>query len=533
MKRIVAAAVVVLCSLSLEAQSRYLVATKRPFAPGTLKELRQAIAAGEIAGFEAFHGFAATLTENEVQTLRASSEVRWIEPVIERFAVAQARNLGGQTMPYGVELVHAPEAWKGRRTSSVNVAVLDTGIDYRHPELRGVYAGGYNVFNKSASALDDGGHGTHVAGTIAASDDKSGVVGVAPNIRLWGVKVLNQSGAGNTETIVAGIDWVIKKKAEIGGNWVINLSLGSPNNSNAEREAVARAHDAGIMIVAASGNESSATVKAPVIYPAAYPNVVAVGAIDETETVANFSNQGPELDFVAPGVAVLSTIPLGFNYISNITAGATQYFADALDESGTGKVTGEFVYCGLGHPDQFPPNVKGRIAVIKRGELTFANKARNAANAGAIGVVIYNNAATTPISWTLVSDQDPWSYDYKWPFLVVALTRADGESLLQKDGAITIQTDPDDYAFFNGTSMATPHVTGAAALLWCLAPQATRAQVVEALAATARDRGPRGVDPGYGAGVINVFDAAKQLAPTAFQPGGPTTGRPIGKRGRG
>ena len=533
MKRSIVAAFVVLFSTALHAENRYLVATKHPFGNGTLKEVRQALAAGDITPFEAFKGFAATLSEAEVATLRASNEVRWIEPVIERNAVAQARNQSGQTTPYGVELVHAPEAWTGRRADTVNVAVLDTGIDYNHPELQAIYAGGYNLFNKSGTPFDDAGHGTHVAGTIAATDDKNGVVGVAPNVRLWGVKVLNQAGGGNTETVVGGIDWVVKKKAEVGGNWVINLSLGSPKPSAAEREAIARAIDAGIIVVAASGNESSATVKAPVIYPAAYPGVLAVGAIDDTETIAGFSNQGAELDFVAPGVAVLSTIPAGLNFVSSITAGVTQYFADALDRSAAGKVAGEFVYCGLGHPTHFPPTVKGRIAVIKRGELTFAVKARNAFEAGAAGVVIFNNSATTPISWTLLSEADPWSFTYKWPAPVVAMTKTDGEALLNQSGEITLVIDPDDYAFFNGTSMASPHVAGAAALLWCLAPNATPAQVVEALTATARDRGPRGFDPVYGAGVIDVFAAAKQLAPSAFKSGGPTTGRAIGRRGRG
>ena len=536
MIRTTAAAFAILLSTSLFAgdSQQYLVATKRPFGHGALKQLRESIAAGDVRGFRhAFNGFAATLTEAEVAALRASSEVRWIEPVIERYAVVQARNTNGQTMPYGVDLVHAPDAWAGRRVDTVNVAVLDTGIDYRHPELAEYYAGGYNLFNRDATPLDDGGHGTHVAGTIAAADNNVGVVGLAPGIRLWAVKVLNSAGAGNTGTIVGGIDWVIAKKAEVGGNWIINLSLGSPNASNAEREAVDRATAAGILIVAASGNESIPTAKAPVIYPAAYPAVVAVGAIDDTETVASFSNQGPELDLVAPGVAVLSTVPVNSNFVSTIVTPTRSYYADALANSAPGRIDGEFVYCALGLPGQFPPAVRGRVAVIKRGEITFANKAFNAYQAGATAVVIFNDVNTQIATWTLISGDDPWSWEYEWQIPVVGTTRADGEALIKDSGAIVVTVDPDDYAFYSGTSMASPHVAGAAALLWAFAPQAKPADLVNALTGTAIDRGPRGYDPAYGAGVLNVFAAAQRLAPYAFDSQGPTTGRPIGKRGRG
>ncbi|HYR28378.1 MAG TPA: S8 family serine peptidase, partial [Thermoanaerobaculia bacterium] len=501
---------------------------------GIIKELRNGgMTTADVKGFQSFQGFAATLTADEAAAVAASDDVRWIEPVIERHATAQARATTGQTIPYGVDLVHARDAWAARRTGSVNVAVLDTGIDYRHDELKAIYAGGFNTFDPKATPFDDGAHGTHVAGTIAAADNDSGVVGVAPYVRLWGVKVLNSAGSGNSETVVAGIDWVVKKKKEVGGNWIINLSLGSPNASSAERESVQRATDAGILIAAASGNESSAQRKVPVIYPAAYPNVIAVGAIDEAERIADFSNQGPELDLVAPGVAVLSTIPKGLNFITSVAGRNRAYFADALDKSPGGGVTGEFVFCDLGHPGQFPPSVRGRIAVIRRGELTFAVKSRNAVDAGAIGVVIINNTAAPGISWTLQSETDPWSFTYDWPIVVVGMTQADGATLLTETGQITVSNDPDDYAFFNGTSMSSPHVAGAAALLWTLAPQAKASDIVNALTSTAVDRGTKGTDPVYGAGVLNIYAAAQLLAPGAFTSGGPTTGRPIGKRGRG
>jgi subtilisin family serine protease len=153
-------------------------------------------------------------------------------------------------------------------------------------------------------------------------------------------------------------------------------------------------------------------------------------------------------------------------------------------------------------------------------------------------VIIFNNNPS-PIKWTLRCDQDPWSSTYDFP-LVVALTQRAGVALLGKTGAVTVTSDPDDYAVYNGTSMATPHVVGAAALIWSMAPEATAKDVVAALTATAIDRGPKGPDPAYGAGVIDILAAAKRLAPRAFgstpsttPTTGPSTGRPMGKRGRG
>ncbi|MEA2463202.1 MAG: in, partial [Acidobacteriota bacterium] len=300
---------------------RYLVATKRPFAAGSLKALQDSVDTSvelrRVNGFEAFRGFAAELTDDEVATLRASKEVRWIEPVIERHAFDFNRNLRGQTVPYGIEALSARQAAVGFRKAVVNVAVIDTGIDYNHPELKAIYAGGYNVFTKTNDPMDDHGHGTHVSGTIAAADNSIGVLGIAPNnVRLWSVKMLNAGGSGESEGMIAALEWVIKKKQELGGRWVVNMSLGSNQQSEAEREVFARVTEQDIIVVAAAGNASTAGNPAPVSFPAAYPGVHAIAAIDKDRKLAFFSCQGPEIDFAAPGVDVLSTVPVGANTLA-------------------------------------------------------------------------------------------------------------------------------------------------------------------------------------------------------------------------
>lgn len=510
---------------------RYLVATRhRPQTVEVRQLLGVDVETRAVEPFETFTGFAADLTAADVTLLRRSSEVRWVEPVLERHAFAQERDLLRQTVPLGLDAIFARQAQLGAVRGIVNVVVADTGVDYRHPELLGVWAGGRNVLADTDDPLDDDYHGTHVAGTIAAADNSEGVVGVAPKVRLWGVKVLNGSGSGTTEGLIKALDWIAAKKEELGGNWVVNLSLGAYTESTGEREAFQKIHDKGVLVVAAVGNLSTATAPAPVAFPAAYPSVVAVGATTFDSTLAVFSGQGPELDLVAPGVEILSTVPLGTNDISYLADGNAATLVDELTGSKRGVVSAEFIDCGAGKPGEFPATVAGRIALIKRGEqITFADKTRRAKEAGAIGVAIYDNVPIpTPGSWNLLSSDE--NRAYAWP-VAVRLTMQTGEALLARGShAITIAFTEDDYFVASGTSMACPHVAGAAALLWSLAPDATAQQVVNALTATATDLGAPGPDSLFGAGLINAYAAAKFLAPGAFS--NITTGRPIGKRGR-
>jgi subtilisin family serine protease len=408
----------------------------------------------------------------------------------------------------------------------INVAVLDTGIDLEHPDLQPFVAGGFSSLGGNYADLN--GHGTHVAGTIAAANNDFGVVGVAPGVRLWSVRVLSGNGSGSSESVLSGLEWVIEKKREIGGRWIANLSLGDEASSPAEHQAFRNAVNEGIIVIAASGNYSTAEAVSPVAYPAAYPEVVAVGATDLSGVIATFSCQGPELDVTAPGVSILSTVPRGGGFLSFVTDGDSIFDAYALTGSSSGKINGEFVYCGLGKPGDFPPAVSGRIALIQRGEIRFAEKAKAAKEAGAIAVIIFNNVEGSLVGWTLIPDDDPSAQTYEWP-LTMALSKQDGEYLAQAgSGSVTVTNVSDDYGYMNGTSMATPHVAGAAALIWSIAPEASPSEVVAALVQTAVDHGPAGFDQTFGHGVIDVYAAAERLAPTAFL----RSGRPFLRRGR-
>lgn len=207
-----------------------------------------------------------------------------------------------ETAPWGISAVNAPEANAITRGAGILVCVVDTGIQGSHPDLAGNIVGGENFVLKRGRLnpyqwADDNGHGTHVAGTIAAIDNTIGVVGVAPEAGLFAVKVLDRNGSGYLSDVAEGILSCIENGAD-----VINMSLASSSNSTLVQAAVQDANAAGLIQVAAAGNRAGA-----VQYPAKYPEVIAVSAVDINFDLASFSNYGSEIDFAGPGVNVLST----------------------------------------------------------------------------------------------------------------------------------------------------------------------------------------------------------------------------------
>lgn len=548
MKKIAAVILTVLSAstaFAATATQRYLVATRTAFPVARLGVLMRSIegpsapAQHNVAAFDNINGFAADLTSDEVKALEQSSDVRYVEPVVERHAFglatkrsdADVLNPFAQTVPYGVDMVRAREVWPVTRGQGINVVVVDTGVDYNHPELKAIYQGGLNTYDSGNGPMDDNDHGTHVAGTIAAQDNGFGVVGVAPGIKLWAVKVLNASGSGSSDRIIMAVDWVINKKAALGGDWVMNFSLGSTAPSSLEREAFAKAYNAGILVCAASGNDSTETVPAPVNYPAAYPNILAIGAVDSTRAIATFSNQGAALGVVAPGVAVLSTVPVGKGSSVSVTSGSTVFTSASMSGSAKGTITGKYVYCGYGSPSEFPASVSGKIALIQRGNgLFFYDKVRNAKEAGAIAAVIFNNGGEFSAGFTLTASDQAWTQSYAFP-IAVMIDTADGAALRSNPNqTITVTYKSDDYDTLSGTSMATPHAVGVAALVWGAAPNATEVQVRRAMTSTSVDLGSAGFDNTYGNGLLDALAAAKFIAPEKFGSGGTPAPTPNGKR---
>ena len=190
--------------------------------------------------------------------------------------------------------VSAPTAWDTTPGSaSVTVAVVDSGVQATHPDLAGRVLAGYDFVNSDSDPADDNGHGTAVAGVAAAQgNDGIGVAGASWNVAILPVKVMNSSGSGSYSAIANGITYAADNGAKI-----INLSVGGTSSSSTLQNAVAYAWNKGSLIVAAAGNNGSSTT----VYPAAYPNVVAVSATTASDTLASFSSYGSFVDLSAPG----------------------------------------------------------------------------------------------------------------------------------------------------------------------------------------------------------------------------------------
>lgn len=246
--------------------------------------------------FDLIPAMAVTLPEEELERLKNDSAVAFIEEDAVFTAVEPLAGIE-YTNSWGVSHILSYVAHQsGNRGTGVKVAVLDTGIDYNHPDLAGNYKGGTDIVFRDADPFDDStySHGTHIAGIIAGRENGLGVIGVAPEAEIYAVKVLDGGGAGLLSWIIAGIQWAVNNGMDI-----INLSL-EGRDFLSLHNACDAAYNAGVLLVAAAGNWSTA-----VSYPAAYQSVIAVTATDASDMPAFFVD-APEVEMAAPGVDILS-----------------------------------------------------------------------------------------------------------------------------------------------------------------------------------------------------------------------------------
>ena len=217
--------------------------------------------------------------------------------------------------PWGIERVFNGNYYGDSVNEKVQVAILDTGIDLDHPDLQANIK--WAVDTTGQGINDVQGHGTHVAGTIGAVRDNSGVVGMYANVEIYAIKVLGNGGSGSWDDLITGIDLAMRGPDGIKGTAddadVISMSLGASSDpGQAVHDKIIEAYNAGIVLVAAAGNEGDGDPSTEEIsYPAAYPEVISVGAIDKDDNVASFSNTGFHVEVVAPGVDIYSTYKNG------------------------------------------------------------------------------------------------------------------------------------------------------------------------------------------------------------------------------
>lgn len=416
------------------------------------------------------------------------------------YAEASGRvRIESQTTPWGIPHIHAPEFWSAYgKGAGAKVAVLDTGFDFGHPDLPAPIASMSFVAGSTASDLNS--HGSHVSGTILALDNDTGVVGVGPELSLIVAKVIDDSGYGDWPEIIAGVEWAVAQGAK-----VINMSFSGADYSQSLQDAMSAAFAAGALPVAAAGNEFTNVPR----YPAALDNVMSVAAIDDNDNPAWFSNYGPTISVAAPGVEVESTVPLGGWEIKWAFQSRPAKHVPGSQENPR---YGRMIYCDYGwFYWDFPSEAAGNIAHI-RDSLIFPVDyvIENAWDAGAIAVVLSSDLES--------GYQPAVTYDHFRPVWYV--DKAVGDELIQNDGvnaSIVPAAAGHGYDTYDGTSMACPHVVGAAGSLFgefvpraglpALTPQTVR----WVLERTADQPGPAPRNDLYGYGIINLKRAGDYL----------------------
>ena len=479
--------------------TRVIVAYK----PGTVQQIRQAVASArgsvalEIHGMDAM---AVNVPSQAIRGLARNPNVAYVEEDVKRYPFgtgwtpSAAPYQSGQKVPYGIKMVQADQLSDGS-AGTRTVCIIDSGYQLSHEDLAQNNVNGTNVSGTGLWSTDESGHGTHVAGTIAAMNNSGvGVVGVAPNkaLKLHIIKVFGADGWAYTSTLTSAA-----QLCKTAGANIISMSLGGSFKSRTEETAFASLLSGGILPIAAAGNGGNSTTS----YPAGYASVVSVAAVDENEAWATFSQYNKDVEISGPGVNVLSTVPMGSGKESGLTVGATAYQPGGMDGSPVKTATAPLFDFGSGVAVN--QNAAGKICLISRGADSFAVLVSNCQASGGVGAVVYNNVAGGfggTLGTTITN--------------IPSVTASDTEGAAMK-GQIgqnaTVAVTATNYAFFDGTSMATPHVSAVAALVWSYQTNCSATQVRNALNATAKNLGPAGRDTKFGWGLVQAVAAKNRL----------------------
>lgn len=294
-----------------------------------------------------------------IEALRADPTVEYVEPnyrmslpegadMRSNLPVAEANvNFPGA---YGPKLTQGLQAHAKTTGQGQVIAIVDTGVDLKHPDLAQRMVAGTNTVDARGTANDDQGHGTNVAGIAAADNNaQAGITGMAPGAKIMPIKVLGADGSGSDASVAEGIRWAADH-----GATVINLSLGGPSASQTGADAVKYALSKGVVVVAAMGNNGTGQKS----YPAAYPGVLSVGATDINDKVTSFSQYGTWISVTAPGYSILSTYP------THRVSSNDDYEANkaAYEKNGM-RLTQKYAY--VTGTSQATPHVAGLAALVR------------------------------------------------------------------------------------------------------------------------------------------------------------------------
>jgi len=482
------------------------------FGPGAAASVRAA--GGEVVHeFPHYAAVAARLPQQALHGLQNHPNVKSIEADPRRYPQNTGDTLlaSGDTQPYGIPMVQADQL-SDANASNRRVCIIDSGYYQGHEDLQDGNVTASPDSGTGDPYTDGSGHGTHVAGTIAAMGGNStGVVGVLSNsrINLHIVKVFGDSG---TWAYSSDLATALRKCRDNNSN-VVSMSLGGGRASRLEQQAFDDAYSAGVLSIAAAGNAGDTTTS----YPAGYGSVVSVAALDQNKNVADFSQKNADVEIAAPGVSVLSTVP--YKETNTVTVDGTTYkggyvenaarssgVAGALVDGGRCAATGAW---------------SGNVVLCERGDISFFDKVMNVQNSGGVAALIYNNVSGG-FTGTLGDGSSS-------TIPAISLSQEDGQFLVANKLTVsstvvsTVQKPANGYDYFDGTSMATPHVSGVAALVWSYNTSWTNDQIRKALQASAEDLGTTGKDNSYGYGLVQAKAALDRLQGSSGGGGSDTT----------
>jgi subtilisin family serine protease len=464
-----------------------------------------AAAGGRVAVELAPQGaMAAYLPEAAVRALQNNPNVEYVEMDPRRYPMSE-------TSPWGIAKVQANDpVFTGNAAagSGPMVCIIDSGLHLGHEDFApyaGSITGGTDLGRNSLT--DSCGHGSHVAGTIAAvGGNGKGVVGVNPkgNLRLHIEKVFDGAACGwsYASGLVAALNNCVSRANAESRKLVINMSLGGSTSSSTENTAFQNAYNSGnVLPIAAAGNAGTTATS----YPAGYSSVISVAATDVNNAKATFSQANADVELAAPGVGVLSTTPFK---VSTVAAGGGSYVGANLDGAARTASSGALVNGGL---CDTVGAWAGAVVLCQRGTNSFGDKVSKVQAGGGTAAIIYNNASGG-FAGTLGTGVTS-------PLPAISISQEDGNALLA--GAVGASATVDNsvgvtgvsyngYEYYDGTSMATPHVAGVAALVWSLNGTRTNAEIRDALQRTAQDLGTAGRDNSFGFGLVRAA-AAHQL----------------------
>ncbi len=454
---------------------------------------------------EIFNGdaIAVEVSRASLKSLENNPNVEYIEEDAKRYPLALTSPstgspfAAGQLVPYGIKQVQA-DLLSDAAAANRKICIIDSGYDNSHEDLAGNAVTGEYDSGTGWWYTDENHHGTHVAGTIAAINNSgTGVVGVNANkqIKLHIVKVFGAQAWAYSSSLATAAN-----KCKAAGANVISMSLGGSTSNNTEKNTFASLEAAGILSIAAAGNDGNTRAS----YPAGYASVVSVGAVDENKAWATFSQYNSKVELAGPGVGVLSTVPMGSGQEAVLTVGTSTYAPGAMEGSPVTTATAALADFGIG--DAVNTAVSGKVCLIQRGTVDFSTKVLNCQNSGGVGAIVYNNVAGAfggTLGTTVTSIPS------------VTATQADGTAMKAQLGqSATVGIKASNYAYFDGTSMATPHVSAVAALVWSYFPTCTAVQIRSSLGKSAQDLGTAGRDTKYGFGLVQAkaaYDRIKSL----------------------